>query len=110
MNGFFKLIGLIALIAAVLYLAKRFWDNLSLKKLTEGGIYEDRIVYQAAEQFAKGVPADRIRELLLTSYQFNEAMAQDTLRIALPHRNDLDGGYHSFLQAANQVLGDDVYL
>ncbi|MNL63061.1 hypothetical protein D3C87_1871520 [compost metagenome] len=49
-------------------------------------------------------------ELLLTSYEFNEAMAQDTLRMALPHRKDGDGGYQGFIQAANQVLGDEVYF
>ncbi|MNM06851.1 hypothetical protein D3C81_168760 [compost metagenome] len=110
MNGFFRLTGIIALIVVFLYLVKKFWDKRYFDKLTEGGIYEDRIVYQAAEQFAKGVPAERIMELLLTSYEFNEAMAQDTLRMALPHRKDGDGGYQGFIQAANQVLGDEVYF
>ncbi|WP_336078390.1 hypothetical protein [Paenibacillus sp. 203] len=29
--------------------------------------------------------------------------------LALPHRNDTDGGYLAFIKAVNRVLGQEVY-
>ncbi|MBT2288916.1 hypothetical protein J7E73_07125 [Paenibacillus albidus] len=34
---------------------------------------------------------------------------EQVLSLALPYRNDSDGGYDAFIQAVNQVLGEEVY-
>ncbi|MDY8047481.1 hypothetical protein [Paenibacillus polymyxa] len=64
---------------------------------------------KAAQKFALGTPVDEIREILTNSYELDENQVEETMLLALPHRNDTDGRYLAFIKAVNRVLGQEVY-
>ncbi|AHV97447.1 hypothetical protein [Paenibacillus sabinae] len=109
MNGLFKVTGVIIIVLVILYIAKKVSAYLNLVKPTISGGYEDNAVYQAAQKFAQGVSHDEIRDILLGSYEFDQQRIEMILRLALPHRTDGDGGYRAFIEAVNQVLGEEIY-
>ncbi|MCP3781165.1 MULTISPECIES: hypothetical protein [Paenibacillus] len=45
----------------------------------------------------------------LILYELDENQVEETMLLALPHRNDTDGGYLAFIKAVNRVLGQEVY-
>jgi len=102
-------LGMISLVAAVLYCLKKFYDYRDLRMMDTTGYCEDCDIYKAARAFAKGAPVDVIKERLSRSYEFDSMRVEQTLALALPHRNDSDGGYQAFLKAVNQVIGEEVY-
>ncbi|BCG58771.1 hypothetical protein [Paenibacillus sp. URB8-2] len=109
MGGILTTVVLILILLAVLYSAKKIYDFIDKQKVTRAGYYEDYGIYKAAQMFANGAPADEIREILSNSYEFDDGRIEQTMLLALPHRNDSDGGYSAFIKAVNQVLAEEVY-
>ena len=66
-------------------------------------------VYQAARLFAQGEPIDRVKELLLNCYDFDEDEAREVVLSADHYRDDVDGGYSAFINTVNLVLGTSAY-
>ncbi|MFD1774816.1 hypothetical protein [Paenibacillus rhizophilus] len=93
----------------ILYIAKKVSVYRGMVKPTASGGYEDYAVYHAAQKFAQGASLDEIRDILLSSYEFDQQRIEETMRLALPHRSDGDGGYRAFIKAVNQVLGEEIY-
>ncbi|MCL6457640.1 MAG: hypothetical protein K6T85_06505 [Gorillibacterium sp.] len=102
-------VGLISLVLVVLYSVKKIYDYRDLRMMETTGYYEDYDIYKAAQTFAQGASVDVIEEMLSKSYEFDPKRIEQTLTLALPERNNSDGGYSAFIQAVNQVLGEEVY-
>ncbi|MDF2926617.1 MAG: hypothetical protein K0R57_5531 [Paenibacillaceae bacterium] len=102
-------VGLISLLVSGLYVVKKWCGSHALRTLQTTGYYEDAGVYKAAEAFARGAPAETVEAMLDQSYEFDRRRIGQTLTLALPYRNSVDGGYRAFIQAVNQVLEEEVY-
>ncbi|APB75878.1 MULTISPECIES: hypothetical protein [Paenibacillus] len=109
MNEILTSAGLISIVLAVLYSVKKIYDFIDLQKVTRKDIYENYDIYKAAQKFALGTPVDEIREILTNSYELDDNQVEETMFLALPHRNDTDGGYLAFIKAVNRVLEQEVY-
>lgn len=109
MNDILTTVGLILILLAVLYSAKKIYEYFDMRKVTRKDCYENYDIYKAAQEFALGSPADKIKEILTNSYELDDKQIEETMFLSLPHRNDTDGGYRAFIKAVNQVLGQEVY-
>ncbi|KYG97126.1 hypothetical protein ABEW24_24480 [Paenibacillus jamilae] len=109
MNEILTIAGLISIVLPVLHFVKKIYDFIDLQKVTRKDIYENYDVYKAAQKFALGTTVDEIREILTNSYELDENQVEETVLLALSHRNDTDGGYLVFIKAVNRVLGQEVY-
>ncbi len=96
-------IGLIAVAGLIIYLAKKITDYNSDRKT---GTELSEKVYAAAKAFANGSPDSDIRDILINSIDFNEEDIEDVLLMSCRHRNDADGGYQAFLNAARRALAN----
>ncbi|WP_189028869.1 hypothetical protein [Paenibacillus albidus] len=102
-------VGLLSLSLLVLYSVKKVYDYRDMREMDPTVYYEDYGIYKAAKVFAEGVPVNVIEEMLSKSYELDVMQIEQILSLALPYRNDSDGGYDAFIQAVNQVLGEEVY-
>ncbi|SET60320.1 hypothetical protein [Paenibacillus sp. NFR01] len=104
--------GLFGIAVAVLYAAKKYMVRTEIRKISNAtghALQQDSLIYRAAEAFAAGQPAEEVRQMLTGSFQLSEEQNDRLLELALPHRGQPDGGYASFLKAANDVLGTEIY-
>ncbi|AIQ58587.1 hypothetical protein [Paenibacillus borealis] len=106
MDLMFRNIGLFTVITTLLVLIKKRYDWIYLQ---QEGSYEDNTVYKAADLFANGAPPGEVRAILATSFEFDPKGTEQILARALPRRMEPDGGHRAFIQAVNEVLGDEIY-
>ena len=106
MKSFLENAGMIAIALLVIFSLKKIYDYEYLKR---AGYYEDDKVYQAADQFARGLSPDHIKSILASCVDFDGEDAETIVLKASPHRADKDGGYRAFIKSVNRVLGEAVY-
>jgi hypothetical protein len=106
MDSFLANVGMLAIAFAIIYIYMKILEWHDDKY---SGFYEDEKVYQAANEFVRGVPADDVKALLAGCFNFDEGDAEEIISMSVPHRNDKDGGYKAFIRSVNKVLGEDVY-
>jgi hypothetical protein len=93
--------GLIAVAILIIYIVKKI-DDYNFDKKTGTELSEK--VYAAAKAFAEGSPAAEIRGILINCIDFAEEDIEEVLSMSSQHKNDVDGGYQAFLNAATQTL------
>jgi hypothetical protein len=101
MDHILAMAGLTAVALLTVYILKII-DNYYYEK--EIGTELSEKVYRSARAFAHGGSDDEIRGTLINSLDFNEEEIEEVLAASNPHRNDNDGGYQAFLEAAEKVL------
>jgi hypothetical protein len=101
MEGILIKVGLIAIAILIIYIVKKI-DDYNFDKKTGTELSEK--VYAAAKAFAEGSPAAEIRGILINSIDFAEEDIEEVLSISSHHKNDADGGYQAFLNAARQTI------
>lgn len=106
MDLMFRNIGLLTVITTLLVLIKKRYDWIGLQ---QEGCYENCDVYKAADRFANGASPEEVRAILADSFEFDPKGTEQILARALPRRMEPDGGHQAFIQAVNQVLGEDIY-
>ncbi|WP_405112797.1 hypothetical protein MHH28_05450 [Paenibacillus sp. FSL K6-1217] len=106
MDVWVRNIGWVTVLTALLVLIKRQYDRIYL---LQDCIYENSGVYAAAARFAGGASDREVRELLVTSFEFDRQETEVIIARALPHRMEPDGGYGAFIEAVNRVLGEEIY-
>lgn len=105
MNSILIDIGILAIFCIIVYLCKQGFEYLRRPVL-----YESDKVYLAAEIFSSGAALNEVEALLNNCIEFDEADSVNVLNLALPHREDTDGGYSGFLHSVNIVLGHKTYI
>lgn len=110
MDKFLITTGLISILLAVLYLVKKVYDYADMRSWGKRICYENYDIYKAAQKFALGTSSDEIKRILENSYELDDKQIEQTMILALPHRNDSDGGYKAFTKAVNRVLGEEIYI
>ncbi len=106
MHGLLENIGLLAIFFAVVYGYKKILEYYDLKRI---GLHENKKVYQAAKEFARGAEIGNVKAILDSCFDFTEKDVEKILSQAVPHRADKDGGYRAFIGFVNKVVGDEIY-
>lgn len=106
MHGFLEGTGLLAIFFAVVYGYKKILEYYELKRM---GLHENKKVYQAANEFARGAEIGNVKAILDSCFEFEERDVEKILSRAIPHRVDRDGGYRAFIRFVNKVVGDELY-
>jgi hypothetical protein len=101
MESILMKVGLIAIAILIIYIVKKI-DDYNFNKKTGTELSEK--VYAAAKAFAEGSPASEIRGILINCIDFTEEDIEEVLSVSSLHKNDVDGGYQAFLNAATQTL------
>jgi hypothetical protein len=110
MDGFLITAGLISIALTVLYLLKRMVEYADMRLWEQRICYENYDIYKAAQRFALGSSLEEVKELLVNSYELDKEQIEQAIALALPYRDDSDGGYQAFTRAVNRVLGENVYI
>lgn len=106
MHDFLENTGLLAIFFAVVYGYKKILEYYDLKRM---GLHEDKKVYQAASEFARGTEIETVKAILDGCFGFTKEDVERILSTSVPHRSDKDGGYQAFIGFVNKVVGDELY-
>lgn len=106
MHGFLENFGLLALGFGVVYGYKKILEYYDLKRM---GLYEDKKVYQAADEFVRGASHEEVGAILAGCFELSENDVDQIISKAIPHRADQDGGYRAFIRSVNKAVGEDIY-
>ncbi|MCR6547143.1 hypothetical protein NVS47_16775 [Dehalobacterium formicoaceticum] len=106
MESFLANIGILAIAFVIIYIYQKMLEWHDSK---QSSFYEDKKVYQAADEFAHGASSNEVKALLTACYALDEGDMEKIMSMSMPHKADKDGGYRSFIRSVNHVLGEDIY-
>jgi hypothetical protein len=102
----------LSFVMIIFFAGRKFFAYVELTHLFGNRVleqYEDCSVYKAAVAFADGASSQSVKEMMLESFQFSEDKINQILLLAQKNIKKMDDAASAFIDAVNELLGENVY-